>query len=280
LNPECVNISANAVAHIITQSRHGGGTWMPPSDFHFTAAGYSVALAEAEIAPFADHLPFAFQHKEKGWQAVGVFGDHQNGNACFTPAGQWRAGYIPAAFRGYPFTITEGEEAQLAILESAELLSCGYDGKAFFDASGNLAPLLEQTRDFLIKIRQGKQRLSIAIQELDTCGLLVPWNKLSGHVQAPEDLPPLYGIDEHRLKALPDNNYIRLRWANAISLAYAQLHSQRKLENLARLRQAQPPQADAATAGPGAGAATAGLTQGNEILALMNEELNRMNEEG
>lgn len=273
-------ISANAVAHIVTQSRHGGSTWMPPSDFHFTAADYSVALAEAEITPFADHLPFAFQHTEKGWQAVGIFGDHQNGNACLTLAGQWRAGYVPAAFRGYPFTLTEGEDAQLAILESAELLSGGYDGKAFFDASGNLAPLLEQTREFLIKIRQGRQRLSITIQELDSCGLLEPWNKLSGHVQAPADLPPLYGIDQRRFDALPDSQFIRLRRANAISLAYAQLHSRRKLGNLARLRQTPPPPADAATAGPAAHAASAGLTQGNDILALMNEELNRMNEEG
>ncbi|WP_288365975.1 SapC family protein [uncultured Marinobacter sp.] len=270
-----MDISTDSVAYIITQGRHGGRTWKAPNGFGFAAAEHRVELADAEIVAFAEHLPFAFYFSENGWQALGIIGHELSGNVCVTPEGQWRSGYVPAALRGYPFAITEGNEAKLTIDESSGLLLDTYDGNPFFDTSGNLSPLLLKTRAFLIKLREGRRKLSLAIRELDKCGLLVPWEKLHAHLNSPNGEPDLCCIDETRFKALSDSEFLRLRWSNAISLIYAQLYSQRKLPTLIRLTEAHRHPVGKATA-----VVERGNNQpGNELLTLMTEEMANLGRE-
>lgn len=270
-----MDISTDPVAYIITQERHGGKTWKAPEGFGFAASDHSVELADAEIVSFAEHLPFAFYYSANGWQALGIIGNAQSGNVCVTPEGQWRAGYIPAALRGYPFAITEGNEAKLTIDESPGLVLDTYDGKPFFDTSGNLPPLLMKTRAFLIKLREGRRKLSLAIRELDKCGLLVPWEKLHTHTGSAGGQAELCCIDETRFKELSDKEFVRLRWSNAISLIYTQLYSQRRLPNLDRLAQTHQQLVDKATAVTDQDK----VATENQLLALMNEEAAKLNGE-
>ena len=268
-----MDISTDSVSYIITQERHGGRTWKPPQGFGFASGDHRVELADAEIVAFADQLPIGFFFSGNGWQALGIVGTPGKGNVCITPEGQWRCGYIPAALRGYPFAIAEGNDAELTIAENSGLLLNTYNGQPFFDASGQLSPLLSKTRAFLIKLREGRRKLSLAIRELDKCGLLVPWDKLHDCTSPHIDGPDLCCIDEKRFKALSDSDFIRLRRANAISLVYAQLYSQRKLANLNRLCQLHEKQNEITSAAP----LQDETTETNEFLALMNEEMDKLN---
>ncbi|SFD95660.1 SapC protein [Marinobacter sp. DSM 26671] len=259
-------------AEVITQARHGGKTWRAPQGFHFANDEYLVKLTDAEIITFADHLPFAFQFTENSWQALGMIGNPHTGNACVTSDGQWQSGYIPAILRGYPFDITADQQAMLAIRENSGLVLDNYEGQPFFDASGNLSPLLTKTRAFLVKVQEGRRKLSAAIRELDRHGLLAPWESFSAQLSLPGTGPDLLRVDEKRFRELPDRDYLRLRRANAITLIYAQLYSQRRLPNLTRLTQLRHNH-ESNTDARYSDAMQGGTSAENELIALISKEM-------
>ena len=88
--------------------------------------------------------------------------------------------------------------------------------------------MLQDTLRFLIKLKDGQLKLSAALLSLEQAGVMEPWDEL----QELTGVQGLHRVCENKLKTLNDTGFVRMRWAGAISIAYTQLQSQRRVSSL------------------------------------------------
>lgn len=201
--------------------RHGSRTWSRFRDYGFAATRTHVEIAIQELQPAALALPLAFRPVAGEWQLVACCGIRPAANACLTPAGSWRARYVPALLRAYPFAMAAADSA-LLVDEASGLVHERLQGEAFFDAAGQPATLVRRIERFLQAVREGCARTARVANQLAGRNLLVPF-------KPDQTGPDLYRIDERRWDALDDALLPDLRDSGGLAVAYAQLLSQGNL---------------------------------------------------
>ena len=89
----------------------------------------------------------------KHWQAVAVMGPIEGANVFVSREGKWRASFVPALLRVYPFKLTGAGE--LALWEDYPPEPLAAEGVQPFYKSCALAPWLQQTLNFLPTVQSG-----------------------------------------------------------------------------------------------------------------------------
>jgi hypothetical protein len=221
----------------ITTDNHADRRWQRHSGYAFTAKDAIAPLVVQELQKAILSLPIAFVPQAESYLLVAVLGLADGKNLYFAPDGRWVGGYVPAAFRGYPFALANTEDGQqvLCIDEDSGLI--GTEGEAFFNEDGTPSQAVSDVLNFLSQV--GNNR--IATQRL--CGLLQkhqlfqPW-PIKVHGEAGEQIVKgLYRIDEAALNQLPAEAFMELRDSGALVLAYCQLLSMQHLPLLGQLAQ-------------------------------------------
>lgn len=154
----------------------------------------------------------------------------------------WQASYVPQALKLYPFLIhqEEGSDSAILCLDESSPLVNEETGEALFDENGKQKQWLtaqgEAVVDYIEKteVTQGFIKLLLAKE------LLAPQTlnlKFDGEEEY--TLGGLYVIDEKKLNALSDEDFIEMRKTGALPAIYAVLMSMQRINQLARKQSAK-----------------------------------------
>jgi hypothetical protein len=227
----------------ITPERHAKKVWKHVTDYAFVAEDAGIPLVGAELGKAALAMPIGLIKIDAGYQLVAITSLQPGTNLYVAPDGKWLGGYIPAALRGYPFKLAQQEGAEKVVLcineGSGLVVENTEDGNPFFDDQDQPTQGIKDILNFLTQIKASRDVTEGAVNALADAGLIMPWkiNLKQGEKVVP--VKGLFSIDEAALNKLDDEDFLTLRKAGGLALAYAQLLSMSQLVVLERLGELQ-----------------------------------------
>lgn len=221
---------------VISREQHADKRWKRYTSYSFAAQDAVAPLVAQELPRACMHLPIGFLKTENGYQLVAVQGLQTGKNLWVAPDGRWLAGYVPAAYRGYPFALANTEDGQrvLCVREDSGLVHDS-DGEPFFDEEGKPAQSIQDVLNFLQQVTANAQATAQLCAALEEHGLISPWNVQVKSANGEQKVEGLYRVDEAALNSLPAEALAAVRDRGAMPLAYCQLLSMQHLHQLGRL---------------------------------------------
>ena len=217
---------------------------MPVADWSVAAKLHSIFMAAVEFADACRDFPIVFVRAgtDPGGKPqiapVAVFGLSAEENLFIQPDGQWRASYMPAVLRLYPFAIGRIDEQNFALcVDSAwSALSQG-SGEALFNAQGEATEFTRQVVAQAEKTEEEVQRTRLVGERLMQLELL---REMRFDVDLPDGqklaVEGFFTVDEEKLKALPDATLLELARNGLLGLIQAHLISMANMRRLAEWR--------------------------------------------
>ncbi|MEO0400333.1 MAG: SapC family protein [Pseudomonadota bacterium] len=214
---------------LLTPETHGSLTLKNAErPFEFTAKVRALPLTVSEIPAAARDYPviFAAADNPLPMAVVGIIDDN---NLFVTDTGQWEDHrYIPGYVRRYPF----GAAYETGSDRYAIVVDASYSG---FDASGDIqlfengepTQFTKDAVDFTQKYEQDRQMTQRFVEEIKKIDVLsgqtAQYTPQGGDEQVA--FAQYVGVDENKLKGLPDEDILRLRNNGLLPVLYAQLMS-------------------------------------------------------
>ena len=225
----------------IAPESHAKKVWKNVPDYAFAAADTVIPLVGAELGKTISGMPTGFIKQEVGYQLVAITSLQAGMNLYVAPDGKWLGTYIPAVLRAYPFRLAQQESSDKSILcineASGLVVESTEEGNAFFDDQNQPT---QGIKDILNLLSEVEVKLAVtqgAVNALDDAGLITPWalNLKQGEEVVP--VTGLFHVDEAALNKLDDDDFLALRKAGGLAVAFAQLLSMNQLAVLERLDQ-------------------------------------------
>jgi hypothetical protein len=220
------------MAHVMIDKQTLGKKKLKPLvSYEFLAKFPVCEVVMGEFSAAATVYPIFFIEREGSYAPVALLSliDGQN---VFVESGY----YSPAAFRRYPFSVGPGEvngEKGPVLLIDEDALSDD-EGEALFPADDKDAgdsPIGRVLRLISDTDRSHAQTRAL-VAELAALGLIRA-SDLTVTLEAQKhNIGGLWGIDEAKLAALPDEDFIKLRHSGALALAHIQLQSVGQIQRL------------------------------------------------
>jgi len=217
--------------------------WKNFTDYTFAAEQTVIPLVGVELRKAVPVMPTSFIKQEAGYQLVAITSLQPGTNLYVAPDGKWLTEYIPAALRTHPFQLAQQEGAGEFILcineASGLVVENTEDGNAFFDDQDQPTQGIKDILNVLSQIKASRDVTEGAVNALADAGLITPWeiNLKQGAKVVPVE--GLYSIDEEALNKIDDEDFLAVRKAGGLALAYAQLLSMNQLAVLERLGELQ-----------------------------------------
>jgi hypothetical protein len=224
-----------AQVEVLNAARHADLRLVQAKDVMFAAGLNSIRLAGIELPQAATCYPVVFAETGGDWAAYAVTG-HSNGkNEFVADDGQWRAGnYVPAFVRRYPFilsTNSQDESLSLAADLSSAMLSV-VEGQPLYEEgkpSKTALAILKFCTSYHDQIRvSGRLFRQIA----DTGILQSRRAEVTLADGERRVIEGFHTVDESRLNALKDNDFLELRKSGALNLIYCHLWSMRSWKQI------------------------------------------------
>ena len=141
----------------------------------------------------------------------------------FVEGGAWRASYVPAMLRAYPFAIGRLDAQRFAIcLDTSWPGLSETEGEPLFQADGQASALLTSTQQRLELIESEVQRTRLVCQKLHELDLL---RDMRFDATLPDgrqhSVDGFMTVDEAKLKALPDAVVADLHRQGLLGLIHA-----------------------------------------------------------
>ncbi len=151
---------------------------MPVTDWRVADKLNAMFVAAAEFGDVCREFPIVFVkagQEEDGTDAIApiaVFGLVQNQNLYITGE-RWRAQYMPAVLRAYPFCIARIDADRFAIcVDTAWAGALGTEGQPLFTDTGEQAQLLKEMTPYLEQLEAEIQRTRLVGKKLLELGVL------------------------------------------------------------------------------------------------------------
>jgi hypothetical protein len=227
----------------ISPERHGQKVWKHVSGYAFAATDTAIPLVGVELSKVAPAMPIGFIKQEGGYQLVAITSLQPGTNLYVAPDGEWLGAYIPAALRAYPFKLGQQESAEnliLCINEASGLVVDNTEyGNAFFDDQDEPTQGIKDILNLLTEVEANRAVTQRTVNALADAGVITPWaiNLKQGEKVVPVE--GLFQVDEAALNKLDDEDFLTVRKAGGLSVAYAQLLSINQLAVLERLGEIQ-----------------------------------------
>jgi hypothetical protein len=213
------------------------------ANYGFTAEVNSVPLMAIEFPLAATEYAIVFGGSETDVTPVAILGVRTNENLFLGPDDSWRAKYIPAFVRRYPFVFSHAE-AQFVLCVDEDFPGFNREGRGhrLFAEDGTTTPYVDGILKFLQEYQthfQATQRFCNRIRDL---GLLDPMHaQLTPEAGPPLSLGGFWAVSRDRLKALPAETLAELAKSDELELIYMHLHSMRNFDLLRDKLTPHPP---------------------------------------
>lgn len=220
----------------ITRERHASQRWKRNPNYNFAASDALSFLVVQELPKAMQHLPIAFLATGGTFTPVALQGLKPGKNLFVNQNGQWVAGYIPAAYRSYPFVLANTEDGKqvLCFNEDSGLLS-STEGENFFSEGDQPSKAVGEVFAFLNQITVNRQSTQGICALLQKHSLIQPWPIKLQSADGEQAVEGLFRIDEAAMNQLPAEAFMELRNAGALVPAYCQLLSMQHLQTLGQL---------------------------------------------
>ena len=227
-------VAVDSIQHRQLKLAHGVRDW---SVAHALNA---IFVASVEFGDACCEYPIVFVEAGKDESSgktlvapVVVLGVTERQN-LYVEQGAWRAAYVPAMVRAYPFGIARQDASRVGVvIDSAYAGWSQTEGQPLFDAGGQPTELLSGMRDQL-------EKLETEIQRTRLFGSLLVDNELLQSMRFDATLPDgrqvsldgFLTIDEKRFAELPDAKVVELHRSGAMGLIHAHQISLRHMRRL------------------------------------------------
>ncbi|MGY4282385.1 hypothetical protein ACVWXO_001605 [Bradyrhizobium sp. LM2.7] len=214
-------------------ARHGNWWIELGADYRFAQQLALVPLLVPEFASAVLEYTIVFSGSNSQLLPAVLLGLGPGGNTYLGPSGEWRANYVPAFLRRYPFLLAStdgGKTVSLCLEESFPGFNQSGRGIPLYTGTGQMSPQLGEIIEFLKDYELDFERTRKFCARLHQCGLLSPMKAeskdKSGKVTG---LTGFAAIDRQRLNALPAGIVDELFRAGYLELIYTHGLSLRNL---------------------------------------------------
>jgi hypothetical protein len=232
----------------ISPVKHREAGWKRPTRYFYAADDVVVPVVMAELSHVLTSMPLAFVHADEQapFQLVAVQSLQPGINVYVAPDGRWLGQYVPAFYRSYPFRMMPIEDTERTALcvdasHGCFMEQCSDATEALFQESGELSEGLTTLKTLLITFEKNRLMTNQCVAELAAAGVIEPWPVHLSHskthvseAETAQDVKGLHRINEAKLKALPAETLRDLTLSGALSVAYAQLFSEQRLQHIGR----------------------------------------------
>lgn len=232
----------------VALSQHGSRRWKRYTSYLFAAEDMTAPLVVAEFSKACMAFPIAFLKVADGYSPVAVLGLMKGKNLFVSTGGQWIGGYVPAAYRGYPFRlgVTKDNQRLLCVDEGSGLvvgledpsLTSGVKSELFFDDTGAPSEAIKNVIGFLSQVDNNRDATSTVCDLFEVHKLIVPWPITLKSPDGERAVEGLFKIDEEALRSLKAKAVTALHKENALLPAYCQILSMQTFPLLGRLIEA------------------------------------------
>lgn len=206
----------------------------------------SVFVAAVEFGDVCVDYPIVFVNAGNDPQGnpqvapIAVMGLSEGENLFLGADGPWRAAYLPALLRAYPFGIARVDDNRAVVVVDegwSGWLRGGDTGAAMFQADGQPSPDLAEARDQLEKIDQEVQRTRWFCSTLLEAGLLsgMRFEATMPDGQAVK-VEGFQALDEAKFAELPDAKIVEFHRSGVLALIHAHQISLRHMRKLVEWR--------------------------------------------
>lgn len=221
---------------LLNREEHGELGLDPASKpFAFCAKISAVPVTVSEIPEAGKHYPIVFATNDDP-MPVAVLGLGSDFNLFVDDDGKWESfTYIPGYLRRYPFALaSEANSDRMAlVLDTAyEGLSKAASRKLF--NGGQMSDFVKQAMEFTRSYENDRRVTEQVVKTLKKLDLVQPQSAQYTPTGGAENrtFAQYFGIDEKKLQALPDEQFLELRRTNVLPIVYSQLMSMANWRNL------------------------------------------------
>lgn len=198
-------------------------------DFGFAAKINSVPLTAVEVPLAAREYTIVFAGTEENVVPVVVLGVGDSQNLYLDENQAWKADYIPAFVRRYPFVFSQNEDAsQFTLCVDETWSGCNRAGRGqrLFDDAGNQTPYLQNMLKFLGDYQTQFVRTQAYCKKLKELNLLEP---MQAQIVLPggekRSLGGFLGASRARIKNLSSEKVAELVKTDELELTFLQMAS-------------------------------------------------------
>src|SRR5690606_25788129 len=228
-----------AKLQVVSKELHAGKRWQRYASYSFATGDSVAALVAQELPRACMTLPIGFISVNDGYVPVAVQGLAAGKNLLVAPDGRWLGGYVPAAYRGYPFALANtdnGQQQVLCIIEDSGLISDD-TGEAFFGEDEKPTQAVTDVLNFLGQIAANRVATKQACAVLQKHNLIQPWPIKVQAEGGEQNVQGLFRIDEAAMNQLDPEPLAELQKSGALPMAFCQLLSMQHLAKLGKLAQ-------------------------------------------
>lgn len=213
----------------VSHSRHADASVEPSSSYSFAAAINAVPLMAVEFQRAAGEFAIVFTEVTGDITPAAVLGFRGQQNLYLTEDAQWRARYVPAFIRRYPFVFSASQDQQtltLCIDETYPGFNREGRGERLFGEDGKPSAYVAQVMKFLQEYQSHFDRTRRFGKRLKELGLLEPMQlTVTTPVGTKQGLGGFLGVQRERLRNLGGDALASLARTDELELVYLHLHS-------------------------------------------------------
>lgn len=215
----------------LSAARHADLCVEANGSYAFSAAVNAVPLMAVEFPRASAEYAIVFTtHGDDVMPAV-VLGVRNEQNLYLSPDAHWKADYIPAFIRRYPFVFSssaDGKTLTLCIDESAPSVNREGRGNALFEPDAKPTPYVEKVLDFLKEFQVQFERTRAFCRRIKELELL---ETMQANVTTPQGeklaLSGFLAVSRDKLRALSGETLEKLAKNDELELLYLHLASMR-----------------------------------------------------
>ncbi len=220
----------------ITPARHGKHSVEAGRTYGFSAGLNAVPLMAVEILRAATEYAVVFTGVGEDVMPAVVLGVKGDQNLYLGPDSQWKAKYIPAFIRRYPFVFASSADNKtltLCVDEAYTGLNVEGRGQRLFADDSRPTPYVEQVLNFLKEYQAHFTRTQAFGRKLKELDLLEPMQaRVTTPGGATLQLTGFMAVNRAKLRALPAEQAAALLKTDELELIYLHLYSLRNFSEV------------------------------------------------
>jgi hypothetical protein len=218
----------------VTPGRHGACYIEGAADYGFSSEVNSVPLMAVEFPQAAGEYPIVFAGTGAEVAPAVVLGVRGSENLFLAGGSEWKAKYVPAFIRRYPFVFSrEADRFLLCVDEEYAGFNRDGRGQRLFGEDGAPTPYVDNVLKFLQEFQAQFIRTQRFCKRIVELGLLDPMQAQVTLAKGPSfSLGGFMAVNRDRLKALPGETLAELAKTDELELLYLHLQSMRNFDGL------------------------------------------------
>jgi hypothetical protein len=238
----------------VSAARHANVSYEASDNYAFSAGVNAVPLMAVELLRASTEYAVVFAAVGDDVLPAAVLGVRPEQNLFLSSDAHWKAKYIPAFIRRYPFVFSaspDGKTLTLCVDESHQGLNREGRGQRLFTEDNKPSPYIEQVLKFLKEYQAHFERTKAFGRHIKELNLLEP---MQAQVTTPKgeklSLGGFMAVSRKKLRELSGDSLSALAKTDELELLYLHLYSLRNFNDVKDRLVGTLAESDAAMAEP------------------------------